>query len=212
MNILIITPDIYPFQRGYGGRNPLNLFDAFSRSGHTTFLLASVLDREWNINESAKLTELFEIVRLHSIEFVPAAFDYFSLPYIQDILKIRKLLHSNHYDVIILNDYFWSLSFLSILLMGRRNRSRTIMINHGIISPKGHGSKYLFNVFSVLVSKIFIRQFLGILSYSRMSHAAISKIVKPYGRFHVRPSCIDSGQFSIDYENASNRFKGFLPP
>ena len=210
MNILIITPDIYPFQRGYGGRNPLNLFEGFSRAGHTTCLLASVLDREWNNNESVKSIEPFKMVRLHSIEFLPASLDYFSLPYIQDILRIRKTLFNVNYDIIILNDYFWSLSFLSILLMGKRNRSRTIMINHGIISPNGRGSKYIFNVFSTIVSKVFIQQFMGILSYSRRSHAAISKIVKLYDRLYIHPSCIDSGQFRIDYEKSLALSGGYI--
>lgn len=210
MKILIITPDVYPYQKGYGGRNPVNLFQVFSRMGNNTTLVTSVPDRELRNNDYANLIELFEVVRLRTIGLTPTDFDYFSIPYIQDILRIRKTLFNVNYDIIILNDYFWSLSFLSILLMGKRNRSRTIMINHGIISPNGRGSKYLFNAFSTIVSKVFIQQFMGILSYSRRSHAAISKIVKPYNRLYIHPLCIDSEQFRIDYEKSLALSGGYI--
>ena len=210
MKILIITPDVYPYQKGYGGRNPVNLFQVFSRMGNDTTLVTSVPDRELRNSYSANLIELFEVVRLRTIGFAHTDLDYFSIPYIQDILRMRKMLFNINYDIIILNDYFWSLSFFSIILMGKRNRSRTIMINHGIISPNGRGSIYLFNVFSAIVSKVFIQQFKGILSYSRTSHAAISKIVKQYDRLYIHHSCIDSRQFSMDYEKSLSLPEAFI--
>lgn len=202
MNVLIITPDIYPFQKGYGGRNPLNLFEAFSRLGHDTWLIASVPDWEPFNVDSEGLTGHFEIIKLHSLNFIARDFDYIFPPYFRDMRKIKKNLHRRDYDIIILNDYFWSLSFISLLLMGKRNMSRTIMINHGIISPKGSGLKYIFTAFSAVVSRIFISQFMGILSYSQRSHAAISEIVDPYDRLYIHPSCIDSTQFVKDFQKS----------
>lgn len=202
MNVLIITPDIYPFQKGYGGRNPLNLFEAFSRLGHDTWLIASVPDWEPFNVDSEGLTGHFEIIKLHSLNFIARDFDYIFPPYFRDMRKIKKNLHRRDYDIIILNDYFWSLSFISLLLMGKRNMSRTIMINHGIISPRGSGLKYIFSAFSAVVSRIFISQFMGILSYSQRSHAAISEIVDPYDRLYIHPSCIDSTQFVKDFQKS----------
>ena len=77
MNVLIITPDIYPFQKGYGGKNPLNLFEAFSRLGHNTWLIASVPDRESFNMDSKGFTVHFDIIKLHSLNFIPRDFDYF---------------------------------------------------------------------------------------------------------------------------------------
>ena len=202
MNVLIITPDIYPFQKGYGGKNPLNLFEAFSRLGHNTWLIASVPDRESFNMDSKGFTVHFDIIKLHSLNFIPRDFDYFFPPHIRDLCKIKKTLRRKDYDIIILNDYFWSLSFISLLLMDKRNRSRTIMINHGIISPNSSGLKYIFSVFSSLVSRVFIPQFMGILSYSQRSHAAISQIVNPYDRLYIHPSCIDSKQFVQDFQKS----------
>ncbi|MCL4480330.1 MAG: glycosyltransferase family 4 protein [Candidatus Thermoplasmatota archaeon] len=202
MNVLIITPDIYPFQKGYGGRNPLNLLEAFSRLGHDTWLIASMPDWESFNMDSKGLTDHLEIVKLHSLNFIPRDFDYFFLPHIRDLHKIRKILRKRDYDIIILNDYFWSLSFISVLLMGNRNRSRTIMINHGIISPDSSGLKYIFSAFSAVVSRIFIPQFMGILSYSRRSQAAISEIVNPYDRLYIHSSCIDTKQFVKDFQKS----------
>lgn len=202
MNVLIITPDIYPFQKGYGGRNPLNLFEAFSRLGHDTWLIASVPDWEPFNADSKGSTDNFEIIKLHSLNFIPRDFDYLFPPHIRDMHKIKKILSRKDYDIIILNDYFWSLSFISLLLMGKRNRSRTIMINHGIISPRGSCLKYLFSAFSAVVSRVFISQFMGILSYSQRSHAAISEIVDPYNRLYIYPSCIDSRQFVKDFQKS----------
>ena len=202
MKILIITPDIYPFQKGYGGRNSLNLFEAFSRLGHDTWLLTSVPDWEPFNVDSKGSTDHFEIIKLHSLNFIPRDFDYLFPPHIRDMHKIKKILRRRDYGIIILNDYFWSLSFISLLLMSKRNRSRTIMINHGIISPKGSGLKYIFTAFSAVVSRIFIPQFMGILSYSRRSQAAISEIVDPYDRLYIHPSCVDSRQFVKDFQKS----------
>ena len=202
VKILIITPDIYPFQKGYGGRNPLNLLEAFSRLGHDTWLIASMPDWESFNIDSKGLTDHFEIVKLHSLNFIPRDFDYFFPPHIRDLHKIKKILRKRDYDIIILNDYFWSLSFISVLLMGNRNRSRTIMINHGIISPDGSGLKYIFSAFSAVVSRILIPQFMGILSYSQRSQAAISEIVKPYDRLYIHPLCIDNKQFVKDFQKS----------
>ena len=200
MNIIIITPDIYPFQKGYGGRNPLNLFEAFSRMGHATSLLTSVPDRDIREYDGNEIIKLFEIVKLHSIESIPRDFDYFFPPYMRDIRKIKKLLRGKDYDIIIINDYFWALSFLALLFMGKRNRAHTIMIDHGIISPSGFLIRSFFSVFSIIASKVFISQLNGILSYSKRSHNQIQKIVNSKIKSFIHPSCIDSTQFIKEYE------------
>ena len=202
MKILIITPDIYPFQKGYGGRNPLYLFEAFNKMGHSVRLLTSVPAKVYyGINPNEVIKNL-EIVRLHSFDFLPDDFQYVSPIYISDVEKVRRILSKEDYDILILNDYFWSLSFLALIFIGRRNRSRIIMVNHGIISPPGYFLKLLFKLFSDFVSRVFIPQFMGILSYSRRSHDTISKIVNRYGKLHVHPSCIDNIKFINDYKKS----------
>ena len=51
MKILIITPDIYPIEMGYGSRNSLILSKAFEKFGHEVDILASCPDykKKWNL-------------------------------------------------------------------------------------------------------------------------------------------------------------------
>ena len=210
MNIVIITPDIYPIQKGYGGRNPINLYEAFVRMGHHTELFFSVPDRELSEIDINELTRLFKAIRLHSIKFIPRDYDYVSPPYICDLKKIKKTFQNNDYDLIILNDYFWTLSFLSLILMGKKNRSRTIMVNHGIISPPTPLLRFLFRGFSIIVSRVLFTRFRGILSYSKRSHNDLFKLVSSGVKLYIHSSCIDSLQFTKDYAKSQSLSRSYL--
>ncbi len=170
--------------------------------GHSVGLLTSVPANVYiGIDPNALINNL-EIVKLRSFNFIPNDLQYVSPIYIRDTRKVKRILYQEDYDIIILNDYFWTLSFVALLLMGRRNRSRIIMINHGIISPPGYFFRFIFKLFSIVVSRIFITQFKGILSYSNRTYKELEKILPASLKHIVHPSCIDYSKFRADYDRS----------
>lgn len=202
MKILIIAPDIFPFQKGYGGRNPINIYDSLTKMGHEVSLLTSAPDHELEVFGEDGSLEKFSIVRLHSSASIPRDFEYFFPPYFREIKKVKEMVVSDRYNLIILNDFFWTLSFLSILLMGRKNRGKTVMINHGLISHHNFVLKFLLSSFNRVVSSLLVTQVAGILSYSSKSLEQIKNLTPDGMKHRKHPSCIDSSKFIKDHKNS----------
>jgi glycosyltransferase involved in cell wall biosynthesis len=202
MDILIITPDIYPFQKGYGGRNPLNIFDSLRDMGNNVYLLTSLPDKHLDSLSTYKKPEQFKIARLHSFKKIPSDYDYIMPLYFKDFMEIKKLFSIKDFDMIILNDVFWSLSLASIISMKKVDRKKILIIDNGIYSPKSPPIKYFMNVFYNVFFKIFLSQVKGVLSYSMESYNRIEKFLTPGIKHKIRPSCIDSFSFLKDYNDS----------
>ena len=61
-----MTPDIYPYQKGYGGRNPINLYEALLKMGHDTTLVSSVPHNELGQVNTNDLQANIKMIRLYS--------------------------------------------------------------------------------------------------------------------------------------------------
>lgn len=202
MKILIVTSDIYPFQKGYGGRNPINIYDALSKMGHDVKLMTSV--PHYGL-EGADLEEMpanIDFIRLYSTLFQRDEIAYLLPPFFSEVKKIKQILRDGKFDLILLNDYIWSISALSLILMGKTNRRKTILINHGIIKRKGFVYEQVLQFFNIVVAKILLRDFKGILSYSNTTYKELGKILPASLKHIVHPLCIDYSKFRADYERS----------
>lgn len=199
MKILIITPDIYPFQKGYGGRNPINIYDTLTEMGHKVKLLSSAPYYELDNFNIEIFPSDFDLIPLHSTITHNEDIAYLMPPSISGIAKIKHTLHEESFDLILLNDYIWSISLLSLLVMGKSNRKKTAMINHGIIIHSGSLYSPLLLIFNLAVAKIFLRDFRGVLSYSTATYKELNRFLPPCVKHLVHPLCIDSANFKSNY-------------
>ena len=201
MNILIITPDIFPYSKGYGGRITLMLCEGFKRLGHEVNIISSIPDNitpdiptgQYNI----KLMKLYKISR--------STYSYFMPLHIRDFLSLRNFLNQNihKYDLIVINDFTWSLVLASLLFIRNKNKNKVMMINHGILSLRANKIVfYMSKIFNKIIANIFLSNIRCIISFSSKSDADFQQIVKSNAKRTVVPSCLEYNSVTKTYENS----------
>ena len=201
MKILIITPDIYPFEKGYGGRISLSLYDAFIDLGHTVDMVSTVPD-------NARL-EL--VVKKYNILFIKlyhtnqSRFSYFMPPHLLEIIKFKNFLNKNlrGYDLIILNDFMWTISLLSLLLIRNKYKDKILLINHGIMYLNNNRiSFYVSKAINKTIGNVFLRNIGGVLSFSKKSDNDFKELFNLSLKRITIPSCLNVKQISNTYNNS----------
>jgi len=216
LKILIITPDIYPFERGYGGRITLLLRDGFKHLGCNVDILSSVPDNE--NTEIVEKNDKIKFIKLYNTKH--STFKYFMPLHFHDFIQLKKFFNENleSYDLIILNDYLWSLSLTALILIKKCIKEKIMLISHGIMYY--NNNKILFIISKIVnkvISNIFLTSIGGILSFSNKSHEELLKIFKYNIKRVVLPFCLDekniklTHQKSIDMKNdVLNKFKNIF--
>ncbi len=177
MKILIITPDLYPFETGYGGRISLSLYDAFIDLGHTVDIISTVPDNARLEMVDRKYNILF--IKLYHTN--KSRFSYFMPPHLLEIIKLKNFLDKSLkcYDLIILNDFMWTMSFVSLLLIRNKYKDKILLINHGIMYLNNNRiSFYISKTINKTIGKIFLGNIGGILSFSQKSDSEFREEVK----------------------------------
>ncbi len=213
LRILIITPDIYPFERGYGGRITMLLDDGFKNLGCDVDIISSVPDNE--NTETAEKKYKIKFIKLYNTK--NSTFKYFMPLHFRDFIQLKKFFNENlkSYDLIILNDYLWSMSLTALILIKKMYKKKVMLINHGIMYY--NKNKILFIISKIVnkaISNIFLRNIGGILSFSNNSNEELLKIFKYNIKRTVLPFCLDENKIKLAYKksidmnnNVLNKFK-----
>ncbi len=201
VKILIITPDIYPYSKGYGGRITLLLYNSFKKLGHDVDIISSIpgniqQDIQTKKND-IKLTQLYHINK--------STYSYFMPMHIKDFMFLRKYLRENikNYDLILINDFTWSLILTSLIFIKNKYKNRVMMINHGILYLKNnkitfHASKIL----NIVIANIFLRNIRCIISFSKKTDTELQEIVKFNIKKTVIPFCLNPQSIIKTYEDS----------
>lgn len=209
MKILILTPDIYPYSKGYGGRITLLLYNGFNNLGHDVDLISSVPD---NIKFDSSIKKYkIKLLKLYHIN--KSTYAYFMPLHFKDFLFLRKYLRKNikDYDLIIINDFAWSLIFASLLLIKNKYKNRVMMINHGILYLKNNKPAfYLSKIFNKVLVNIFLQNIRCIISFSKRTDNDLSNLYKFNIRKTVIPFCLDSKLIVETYEKSIKNFDNIL--
>ena len=201
MNILIITPDIYPYSKGYGGRITLMLYDGFKRLGHEVNIISSIPD---NINPDIP-TGQYKIKLMKLYKSSRSTYSYFMPLHIRDFLFLRNFLNQNiyKYDLIVINDFTWSLVLASLLFIRNKNKNRVMMINHGVLVLRANKIVlYMSKIFNKVIANIFLSNIRCIISFSSKSDADFQQIVKSNAKRTVVPFCLENNTIVKTYENS----------
>lgn len=201
MKILIITPDIYPFEKGYGGRIPLSLYDAFIDLGHTVDIISAVPDNAELEMADRKYNILF--IKLYHTN--KSRFSYFMPPHLFEIIKLKNLLTKNlqYYDLIILSDFIWSISLISLFLIKNKYKDKILLLNQGIMYLDNKGSSFFISkVINKVVGNIFLRNIGGVLSFSQKSDSEFNELLNLSVKRITIPYCLNVKQIYNMYNNS----------
>jgi glycosyltransferase involved in cell wall biosynthesis len=201
MKILIITPDLYPFETGYGGRISLSLYDAFIDLGHTVDIISTVPDNARLEMVDRKYNILF--IKLYHTN--KSRFSYFMPPHLLEIIKLKNFLDKSLkcYDLIILNDFMWTMSFVSLLLIRNKYKDKILLINHGIMYLNNNRiSFYISKTINKTIGKIFLGNIGGILSFSQKSDSEFNELLNLSVKRITIPSCLNVKQIYNMYNNS----------
>lgn len=209
MKILILTPDIYPYSNGYGGRITLLLHDSFKNSGNDVDLISSVPD---NIKSDSSIKKYkIKLLKLYHIN--KSTYAYFMPLHFKDFLFLRRYLRKNikDYDLIIINDFAWSLIFASLLLIENKDKNRVMMINHGILYMRNNKyAFYLSKIFNKVLGNIFLQNIRCVVSFSKTTDNDLSDLFKFNIKKTVIPSCLDSKLIVETYEKSIKNIDNIL--
>lgn len=209
MKILIITPDIYPFSKGYGGRITLLLYDGFKNLGHEVNVISSVPD---NIElDSQEKKYNIKLLKLYHIN--KSTYTYFMPLHFQDFLFLRKYLRNNirGYDLILINDFTWSLVLASLFSMKNKYRNKVMMINHGILYLRNNQASFILSkMFNKVIGNIFLRNIKCVISFSKRTDTDLSDLFKFNIKKTVIPFCLESKLIIETYENSMSNFDNIV--
>ena len=185
MKILIITPDIYPYSRGYGGKIALMLHKSFKNLGHEVDIISSLPD---NIKPNIHMKQYnIKLIQLYHIN--KSTYSYFMPLHFKDFLYLRKYLKKNigDYDLILINDFAWSLIFASMLFIKNKYKNKVMMINHGILYLRNNRATLILSkIFNKAVGNIFLQNIKCIVSFSKTTDEDFSELFK----FNIRKTLI----------------------
>ena len=118
--------------------------------------------------------------------------------------NLRNYLKSSKiYDVIIVNDIFWSLSLSSLILLQRHSINKIILINHGFFKPmKNRILKAIIKMAYKVAIVFFSNNIKFIISYSPISDAEIKSLKLYRIETLLHPFCIDLIEFNNSYNLA----------
>ncbi len=209
MRILIITPDVYPYSQGYGGRITLLLYDAFKTFGHDVDIISSIPD---NVkSESVLKNSNIKLLKLYHIN--KSTYSYFMPLHFKDFLYLRKYLKKNigDYDLILINDFAWSLIFASMLFIKNKYKNKVMMINHGILYLRNNRATLILSkIFNKAVGNIFLQNIKCIVSFSKTTDEDFSELFKFNIRKTVIPYCLSPKLMIETYENSLSNFDNVL--
>lgn len=209
MKILIITPDIYPYTRGYGGRIKLMLYNSFKKLGHEVDIISSIPD---NIAPDLTMKQYsIQLIQLYHIN--KSTYSYFMPMHIKDFLSLRKYFRENikNYDLILINDFTWSLILASLILLKNKNKNKIMMINHGILYSRVN--KLTFSAsktFNKVIANTFLRNIRCIISFSKKTEMELQEIIKFNIRKKIIPFCLEPKSIIKTYENSLSVFNNIL--
>ena len=209
MKILILTPDIYPYSSGYGGRIMLFLHDGFKKLGHEVNIISSVPDNI-GLDSQAKKYNI-KLLKLYHIN--KSTYSYFMPLHFHDFLFLRKYLRKNigDYDLILINDFAWSLVLASLLSMKNKYRNKVMMINHGILYLRNNqASLILSKIFNKVIGNIFLRNIRCVISFSRTTDTDLSHLFKFNLKKTIIPFCLESKLIAETYENSILNFDNII--
>jgi glycosyltransferase involved in cell wall biosynthesis len=178
LRITLVSPDIYPYTAGYGGRNPYDIAKSLSEFGHKVTVLASIPKFTMG-SEGQK--NVFQLYTYRLLSKGNSYFNYYlPLQFHEYVKFFRKLKStSKNTDIFIVNGSLESLSLAFFLCVPKSLRGKIIFINHGLPKPDSfllRGiSFYLHSIFG----RILFSGIRGVISYSEISEkllrATISK-------------------------------------
>ena len=190
MKILIITPDIYPYSKGYGGRITLLLYNSFKNLGNDIDIISSIPDNvelETQLNKyNVKFIQLYHLKK--------STYSYFMPMHIKDFMFLRKYIKQNikNYDLILINDFTWSLILTSLIFIKDKYKNRVMMINHGILYLRSNKiSSYVSKIFNKVIANIFLRNIRCIISFSKKTDTELQEIVKFNIKKTIIPFCLN---------------------
>ncbi len=208
MKIIVISPDVFPFTAGYGGRNPFDIARRLSQLGHDVVLLSSVpksFNNDLSLSMEGKLS--FYLYKLlfsgnHYLNY------YFPLKPLE-MMKLHKIVKilSRTSDLFVLNGSLESLSFAFLLSLPRYLRGRVVFINHGLPNPNGTFiGKISFILHSVL-GKIVFSGIRYVISYSRQSEELLKKTLSSPNttNFYLTNLGIDCDDFLAKVDSVKDK-------
>ena len=209
MKILIITPDIYPYSKGYGGRITLLLYNSFKNLGNDIDIISSIPDNvelETQLNKyNVKFIQLYHLKK--------STYSYFMPMHIKDFMFLRKYIKQNikNYDLILINDFTWSLILTSLIFIKDKYKNRVMMINHGILYLRSNKiSSYVSKIFNKVIANIFLRNIRCIISFSKKTDTELQEIVKFNIKKTVIPFCLNPQSIIKTYEDSVSKFNNIL--
>ena len=194
---------------GYGGRIMLMLYDGFKNLGHDVDIISSIPD---NIKPNVQMKQ-YNIKLVHLYYINKSTYTYFMPMHIKDFMFLRKYLRENikNYDLILINDFTWSLILTSLIFIKNKYKNKVIMINHGILYLKSNKITFhISKILNVVIANIFLRNIRCAISWSKQTDMQLQEIVKFNIKKAVIPSCLDPQSIIKTYENSVFEFNNIL--
>ena len=194
---------------GYGGRIMLMLHDGFKNLGHDVDIISSIPD---NIKPNVQMKQ-YNIKLVHLYYINKSTYAYFMPLHIEDFMFLRKYIRENikNYDLILINDFTWSLILTSLIFIKNKYKNKVIMINHGILYLKSNKITFhISKILNVVIANIFLRNIRCAISWSKQTDMQLQEIVKFNIKKGVIPSCLNPQSIIKTYENSISEFNNIL--
>ena len=185
------------------------LYDSLKKLDHEVDIISSIPDN-YEANLNIKQYNI-KLIRLYNVN--KSTYSYFMPLHLKDFLFLRKYLRDNIniYDLILINDFTWSLILTALILIKNKNKYKIMMINHGVLYLRNNKiTLCLSKIFNKTIANIFLRNIRCIISFSSKSDKDLQEIVKSNIKRTVIPSCLEYNNIFKTYENSLSVFSKIL--
>ena len=185
------------------------LHKSFKNLGHEVDIISSLPD---NIKPNIHMKQYnIKLIQLYHIN--KSTYSYFMPIHINDFLFLRKYLRENikNYDLILINDFTWSLILASLIFIKNKYKNKVMMINHGILYLRiDKITIYISKIFNKAIANIFLRDIRCIISWSKKTDVELQEIFKFNIKKTILPHCLETKSIIKIYEDSLSSFNNIL--